>query len=347
MTTTQTPSVDTSKGHSFIEDTSIRERMLAEERRESIDSSTLFSNESRSRRSTRNGASLSPLVSAMKVGTPRDDDKIPQKSVHFASDPNNPDSILVEDIKKALFLSDSYASFGMSLGHNSLLGNSGHSLDLSFASLAYDINDMDVDMLEEKIEKITTSVSSESRRQRRQCGHDSSNASIESYDANDESKSEPEKDGKENTHFRTRKRTNREKQEKFHEFYKRKDYRASSRISKHAAEEFIADNPELAQKFVNFFIASMSKDEKDITNDEIDQGLLRSWCQSDGRGLEHAILLSYLTMEDANMLPDKDNSKIESIITGLHNRRRYEQVPRLSANMAHQLALMDADIGRT
>lgn len=328
-------------------DSSDDDRISNGERRVSLDTTSLFSDDALtgSRKSQNSEAvTAASLVSAMKLG-PLKDNEVLHKSVHFAVDPNNINSILVEDIKEALQLHDSSYGFGLSLSHNSFMGSSGH-LDLSFASLAYDIDDVDIELLEERVEKIPTHIKSESCRGHRQRG-----SKVESNESKGESKSDTEKDEKENNRIRTRKRTNRDKQMKFHDFYKRKEYRTTARVSKHAAESFITEHPELTQQFVNFYVASLVKDKQEIKvtePDEIDQKLLKCWCESDGRGLEPAIVLSYLTSSDPNnTMSDEDKSTILAIIMELNNKRRYEQVPRLSAKMAHHLALMDAVVGKT
>lgn len=283
-------------------------------------------------------------------------------AVRFAVDPNTND-VVVHDINKELNNNNSFNG-SCSMWNESFNGlyasyNGGSMcLDLSFPNFANNSTcGIDfAEVLEEKIEKLPKIFSKIEKLPKNfsNANHQygSKNNSIflqfERGDCQLDTTRKTSEDDHEKTVNSETQKSNRKKRQKLQQFYNRKEYRSAFRTSKIAADKFILHNAELIHEFYEFYISSLSStstnsDENVKQKDTQTEDFLKRWCESDGRGLEHAILISYVLSNNCPTNDDMDNAIFGKKINN-NDARRYEQIPNLPSSMAHQFALMDAII---
>lgn len=267
-------------------------------------------------------------------------------SVQFAIDPNTNDMMvndINQEINRSNGISGSCSNWNESFNRLDASWNgSSMCLDLSFDNIGYDSScGLDfADVVEEKIEKISTNLFT-NRNQNH--GGSNNNSSIFFHferSASQLDSADTTEDGMDLMINDVKRRSPRKRRPKFQQFYKRKDYRSAYRTAKHAADEFILHNEELVHEFYQFYMSSLSSTSTTDKNSDDAKNFLKRWCESDGRGLEHAILLSYLMSKND---PGKNDMDV-ILIKKINDAKRYEQIPSLSSSMAHQFALMDAII---
>lgn len=239
-----------------------------------------------------------------------------QVVVRFAIDPSTKDVLRCE-INEEL-------QYNGNIKNGSYLFENKESLDvLSFPNLLCD-NSVDLDFLdEEKIENLFSNT--------RRC-----------YVKNETrtptgTPIRPQKDVDNDPMTSDDVQSNNRRKRRLEQFYNRKEYRLSFRKSKRAGEEFMSKHPQLVHEFYRYYVSSLSPSTiPDDTNNknqkEEEDPFLKRWCESNGRGLEYAILLSARRDHPLNYILDKK----------MNDAQRRDQTPCLSIGMAHQVALMDA-----